>query len=113
MFHCPGPSSGRVQLVLLCPSRSLIKATRGQALALPPMVQACFLVTPQTAIHGAAQVGRPLTVQQLVQQPCQQQPHLPHRQGGCPDFFPAWSPASGTRWPGTTASDDDASLPTS
>src|SRR5207248_4348757 len=82
-------------LVLLCPSRSLIKATRRQALALTPVVQPRFLVAAQTAIRGAPQVARPLAVQQLVQQSRQQQPHLPHRQRGGPDFFPAGSPASG------------------
>src|SRR5437588_2722154 len=99
--------------LLLCPFFPLFKASRCQAVALSPVVESCFLVAPQTTLEGTVAVRRALALQHLVQDPGDEPPHLRHRQCRRPDFFPAWSPASGTRSPTARAFDGDANPPKS
>jgi hypothetical protein len=54
-------------LILLCPSSPLIKASRGQAVALAPVIKTCFLVATQTTIHPPATPRRTMIPQALHQ----------------------------------------------
>src|SRR6266567_7225963 len=91
-------------LLLLCPFGSLFQPPRRQAVALPPVVEPGFLVTPQPAVRGAALVLGAVAAQGALQDPRDQHPQLRHCQRGGLYFFPAWFPASGTRWQSATGS---------
>src|SRR5260370_38241920 len=71
------------------------------------------MVPPQSAVERAPLVGRPRTVQRLVEDAGQERPHLSDRQRRGPDFSPAWLPALGTRSPTALRSCVDANPPTS
>src|SRR5262245_28971062 len=100
-------------IVLLCLFGSLVKPSRGQAVALLPVVQPRLLVAAQAPVHGAANMAGTLALQHPLQYPRQQHPHLRHRQSRRPPFSPARSPTSGTRSPATLGFDGGASPPTS
>src|SRR5947209_1313156 len=119
LFHGTAPLSlplflgSSLLLVRLYPLRSLFKPSRRQAVASPPVVEPCLLVAPQTAVHRAAAVRGAVAAQSPAQHSRDQQPHLRHCQRRRLDFFPAWLPASGTRWRSATTFGGDASPPRS
>src|SRR3954451_15069710 len=100
-------------LVLLCPSGPLFKPSRWQALALPPVVEACLLVAPQAAGHPPPNPLRPVVLQQPAQYLPDGRAQLRYRQRRRHLFSPDGSPGSGTTPPAATAPGGGASPPRS
>src|SRR5947207_1713527 len=86
-------------LVLLFPSFPLPNPQRRHTVVfLLPGVEARLLDAFQAAGAGSADVVHLVATQQPMEDRCYAPAELWHRERGGPYFFPAWLPASGTRW---------------
>src|SRR5437667_6647733 len=72
------------------------------------MIEPGLLVAAQATVDRAVRAVGAMGIEEAVQDADDQESHLRGGQRGRPDFFPAWFPASGTRWRSATALDDDA-----
>jgi hypothetical protein len=63
-------------LVLLCPLVPLLKPSRGQAIALFPVVEPCLLISSQTPVRSAVNMARTIATKATVQDSSDHDSHL-------------------------------------